>query len=180
MRLIVGRRAFKAHSTICARRMSTATRIALSINSCRSRSRLDATSWMKQLMPIALPPGRAQRLKNTLEVQRRPADGFEHFGRSGLDRVEAWDVAAPGEVADSLFRPQPLNWTFANLFKLVRRQFGKFSRCIPLHVFVAFDVVSSPQHLPPQPQKQDYRRCTSTPFGVRSIEANCRIFAFRN
>jgi hypothetical protein len=64
-------------------------------------------------MPVALPPGRAQRLKNTLEVQRRPADGFEHFGRSGLDRVEAWDVAAPGEVADSLFRPQPLNWTFA-------------------------------------------------------------------
>ncbi len=25
-----------------------------------------------------------QRLKNTLEVERRPADGFEHLGRSGL------------------------------------------------------------------------------------------------
>jgi len=59
-------------------------------------------------MPVALPPGRAQRLKNTLEVQRRPADGFEHFGRSGLDRVEAWDVAAPVRLPIRFFARNPL------------------------------------------------------------------------
>ena len=39
---------------------STATRTALGTSSCRSRSRLAATSWAKKLMPVALPPGRAR------------------------------------------------------------------------------------------------------------------------
>jgi len=39
-------------------------------------------------------------------------------------------------------------------------------------VFVAFDVVGSPNIC-----LCDF---TSMPFGVRSIEANCHIFAFRN
>ena len=41
-----------------------------------------------------------------------------------------------------------------------------------LHMFVIFE--------PPRLRKQDYRGCTSMPFGVRSIEVNCHIFAFRN
>jgi hypothetical protein len=38
---------------------STATRMALGTRSCRSRSRLAATSSDRKLMPVALPPGRA-------------------------------------------------------------------------------------------------------------------------
>ena len=39
---------------------STAIRTALGTKSCRSRRRLATTSWVKKLMPVALPPGRAR------------------------------------------------------------------------------------------------------------------------
>jgi hypothetical protein len=40
--------------------MSTAKRTALGTKSCKSRSRLAATSREKELKPVALPPGRAR------------------------------------------------------------------------------------------------------------------------
>ena len=62
-------------------------------------------------------------------------DGF-------YDRVEAWDVAATSEDADSLFHHgNPLIGLSRTCSTRLAGQFRKCLRCIPLHVFVAFDVM---------------------------------------
>ena len=63
-------------------------------------------------------------------------DGF-------YDRVETRDVAATREDADSLFRHgNPLIGLSRTCSTRLGGQFRKCLRCIPLHVFVAFDVMS--------------------------------------
>src|SRR6516162_2856763 len=62
-------------------------------------------------------------------------DGF-------YDRVEAWDVAATSEDANSLFHHgNPLIGLSRTCSTRLAGQFRKCLRCIPFHVFVAFDVM---------------------------------------